>query len=320
MHDPILPDDLQAYFQSVRSVPERNARRAEDTRRIFLAEAAMLASPVSAPTGGRLNGPADIRKGRFVMVRLFGSLAVAAAIFFGGGAAVAGAQSSMPEDALYPVKLWSEDVRLSAADPSARMGLALQFADRRAEEILHQVDSGRTVSDSVVSRLLDEDDLALSIAAQSGAAAPAALEALRTRLEVHAEVLAYAELGLGPSADALLLRTRDQLRTLLRLLEGDLQDPSLRERILEQVRQRQGTNGEQDQGADASAVGNPALQTDEPAGPQGNGSATCMDPGSCAQADAGGQNDPGNGGNGSGTRDSSRPDATPTGGPHRNGR
>jgi|GEM_PF-5247389 len=206
----------------------------------------------------------------------------------GGGAVVAGAQEAMPEDALYPVKNWSEDIRLWAeGDPLSKMDLAMEFADRRAEEIVHGVDAGLPVADSLLARLMEQDDLALSIAAQAGdAEAPAALEMVRSRLEEHLRVLDYLQAGAEPNESALLLQTRQTIRQRLELLNGDLHDPQLRIRILEQVRDRENRpevtpagqtnqNGNEDAGqgtgSDAAQGSGGGSDTPQGSGPQADG-------------------------------------------------
>ncbi|MBN2083606.1 MAG: hypothetical protein JW748_00175 [Anaerolineales bacterium] len=247
----------------------------------------------------------------------------------GGGAVVVGAQEAMPEEALYPVKTWSEDVRLWAeGDSLAGMDLALQFADRRAAEIVHAMDADLTVKDAVIARLMEEDDLALSIAAQAGDAdAPAALDKVRTRLEEHVRVLDYLQAGAGPDESALLLQTRQEIRQRLELLNGDLRDPQLRVRILEQVQDRENRpevtpagqtnqNGNEDAGQGAgpdSAQGSGGgSDTPQGAGPQaegtpapggGNGQGSgqdpdCVCPTTCEEQRAGGD---GNGAGGNST-------------------
>lgn len=72
------------------------------------------------------------------MVTVLTSLVVVFSLLFGGaGATVYAAQGSMPDEALYGVKLLSEDVRLSlAGSTEAQIDLLMEYADRRNAEIL----------------------------------------------------------------------------------------------------------------------------------------------------------------------------------------
>jgi hypothetical protein len=289
MSDPIRDPDLEQYFQSIGAVPERDPARIEEGKRVFLEEARLAKTAVSKMPDSRLNLRTTFGKERIAMWKTAGALMIAiGALLGGGGAVVAGAQEAMPEDTLYPVKIWSEDVCLWAdGDPLSKMNLALEFADRRAEEIVHDADSNLPVADAILARLMEQDDLALTIAAQTGdAEAPAALEMVRTRLEEHLRVLDYLQAGAGPDESAQLLQTRQNIRQRLELLNGDLHDQQLRIRILEQVRDRENRpevtpagqtnqNGNEDagQGAGSDAAQGSGGGSDSPqgSGPQADG-------------------------------------------------
>jgi hypothetical protein len=289
MKDPNLDPDLEQYFRSVNDVPARKSARMEEGKKAFLDEARLVQAAVSNTRDSRLNQRTTFGKERIAMWKIAGSLLLAVGMLLGGGGAVvAGAQEAMPEDALYPVKTWSEDARLWAAgDGLPAMDLALQFADRRAEELVHEADTGLPVQDAVLLRLMDQDDLALSIAAQAGdSEAPVALEKVRTRFEEHVRVLDYLQVGTGPNESALLLQTRQNIRQRLELLNGDLNDPQVRARILEQVRDRENRpevtpagqtnqNGNEDAGQGAGSDGGQGAGggsgTPQGAGPQADG-------------------------------------------------
>jgi hypothetical protein len=185
------------------------------------------------------------------MIRIAGSILLALSLVAGGGGVtVAAAQESMPGDALYPVKLWSEDAYLAVTtDPQEDMNLALQFADRRAEEIVHLVAAGDPVANEVLLRMAQEDDMALGIAAGLGGEDSAeALEKVRERLEVHERVLTYA--GQGPSETALTLQVRDQIRQRLELFTQNQGDQNqLQEQIRLETQDQQQVNQPESQGA-----------------------------------------------------------------------
>ncbi len=137
-------------LQALKSTAARNEQKAAMGRARFLAEARELAKQqaakpvVSPPRSLRLKVWFDQvsspfrRKERYSMVTVLTSLVVVFSLLFGGaGATVYAAQDSMPNDALYGVKLLSEDVRLGLAGSTAeKIDLLLEFADRRNEEIL----------------------------------------------------------------------------------------------------------------------------------------------------------------------------------------
>ena len=71
------------------------------------------------------------------MFQLAMTVVLALALVFGGGATTAVlAQNAQPDDVLYGVKLWTEDVRLDLeSTPAEELELALEFANRRAAEV-----------------------------------------------------------------------------------------------------------------------------------------------------------------------------------------
>jgi hypothetical protein len=323
MKEPVIDPELDKFFQPVHAVPDRRSGREMEGKKAFLNEARLLEASVSKARDSRLNQRTTFGKERIAMWKIAGALLIAVGTLLGGGGAVAvGAQEAMPEDTLYPVKILSEDIRLWAdANPLSKMDLALEFADRRAEEIVHLVDSGLRVADSVLIRLMEQDDLALSIAAQAGdAEAPAALAMVRARIENHERLLESIQPGMGPSESAQLLKTRETMRQRLELLQGDLHDPQVRLRILEQVRDRENRpevtpagqtnqNGNEDAGQGAGAGSDPgqgggkqAEGTPVPGG--GNGEGQGLDATCECQNVCGGQ---GAGGNGNGPNDETSP-------------
>lgn len=97
---------------------------------------------------------------------------IALAFILLGGVAVASA-SSLPEGALYPVKLAMEDLQLAAApSPQARMRLEMHFADRRLEEVETAVRQGRVESaqrglalyEERIAKLLDRAESTSTVA------------------------------------------------------------------------------------------------------------------------------------------------------------
>jgi len=66
-------------------------------------------------------------------------------VIIGGGSTVFAASSSMPDSALYPVKLATEQVQLAVTpSDSGKAELNATFADRRAEEIAYLASKGDT--------------------------------------------------------------------------------------------------------------------------------------------------------------------------------
>ena len=75
------------------------------------------------------------------------AFALAVVAFFGGtSATVYAAQDSLPDQGLYPVKLWIEDSLLALTiSPPARLSTILDFADRRVAEMQGLVSAWKPV-------------------------------------------------------------------------------------------------------------------------------------------------------------------------------
>ncbi len=138
------------HLRALKDTPSRNEHKAALGRARFLAEAGTLAKKkglnpiVSSSLPLRLkewfeqvSSPIR-RKERYSMFTVLTSMVVVFSMLFGGaGITVYAAQDSMPDDALYGVKLLSEDVRLGLAGSTAeKIDLLVEYADRRSEEIL----------------------------------------------------------------------------------------------------------------------------------------------------------------------------------------
>ena len=101
---------------------------------------------------------------------MFGTLGtvllIVSLVLGSGGVTVAAAQASMPDQALYPVKTWSEAVRVRLAEKEqTQLQLALELANRRAEEMHVMLRAGEAPPEAVQTRLQAELDHALQLAA-----------------------------------------------------------------------------------------------------------------------------------------------------------
>src|SRR5207237_8167470 len=91
--------------------------------------------------------------------RVVVSMGLAAAILAGGGATVAAASSALPGDALYPVKLFRENVQLAFSSGTTEGLKRLQFARTRLHEIKGLETRGSRNSDLYIATLDRMDSL-----------------------------------------------------------------------------------------------------------------------------------------------------------------
>jgi hypothetical protein len=122
-------------------------------------------------------------------------LVLVLAVMLGGvGVTTAAAQSSLPNEALYPVKLLVEEVQLAlASTPSAQLEVQLDQAQQRVREMVQLTDRGAGIPQEVPARLQTRLQAVLQIAAQ------------------------LDDQQLQPALESIQLRTQDQLREMDRL-------------------------------------------------------------------------------------------------------
>jgi hypothetical protein len=149
----------------------------------------------------------------------FAALIVILVLFFGGSVgAVYAAQDALPGDALYPLKLWSEETRLDlASDPDAEIDLLMQFVQARVNEMNELAGQGIVSPAETQERAEQQIRTALELAAgMDDEPMQAALLRIRTQLEARNESLAEG--------------TPEQIRTLFRAqllrVEDGLTDPA----------------------------------------------------------------------------------------------
>ena len=133
------------------------------------------------------------------MAALAIKLVLVLAVMLGGaGVTAVAAQSSLPNEALYPVKLLVEDVQLSLASTSdAQIDVQLAQAQQRVREMVQLTDRGVAIPNDVPARLQTRLQAALQIAAQ------------------------LDDQHMPPALDRIQLRTQDQLREMDRLQQHD---------------------------------------------------------------------------------------------------
>jgi hypothetical protein len=183
---PIEPQ-LAALLDTLLMVPPRDPQAASHGRAAFLAEAAQRKSSVASAGGARSRWFLGAQSAFAAVLRPAWALVIVlATIAFGGATVVFAAQGSLPDEPLYPVKVWSEDAQLSLANNSdARLNLLIEFTQRRKAELDALQARQMQPSPRFYERFGDQVDAALSL---SGADAilqdddRAELESLRDQI------------------------------------------------------------------------------------------------------------------------------------------
>jgi hypothetical protein len=186
-----------------------------------------------------------LRKEKKAMVNILVTLLVALGLVFGGGgAALAASQSAMPDEALYPVKTWSEQVQLQlAGDDEEKIQLMNAFTNRRMEEIRTMLQAGKQIPEPVMTRLEQQLQYMLRLAAgQSEDKSEQALLQIRNQLQNQTQLMQQLQLGEGAAEGGMAQeRVRSMLELHLGQAEGGLQDPQwLQQQIQMQQQQQNG--------------------------------------------------------------------------------
>ena len=226
-----IPDEqasrVIALIQKLLPIPERRPRAMEDGMAGFLAEAASLDPIVSVPAERRHSEWKSIfsRKAPLKMSTIATVLAIFTMLFGGTSATVYAAQGSLPDQALYGVKLASEDVRADlTTNNQSRMNLMMTYAGRRLQEAQQLAAQGKSIPATVWERMDGQYYTALRMAAGLNDAQ------LRQQLpRMHdwmtANLATLAQLSNDPRYHDDVSRVQATYQNYLQLVSGGMMDP-----------------------------------------------------------------------------------------------
>jgi hypothetical protein len=118
------------------------------------------------------------------MINILFAVLFALGLITSGGVTVAASQTAAPEDLLYPVRVWSEDARITVADPGTAAELAYQFAEKNMLQIATKLASGEKVEEAQMIRTEYLFEKALQSALnQPDDKAIASMVSIQTRLQ-----------------------------------------------------------------------------------------------------------------------------------------
>ncbi len=210
-----LDTKLEESLKGLQDVPDRDTNAALRGRNLFLAEARDLKHNVTPASKRRhsiwmqkFQSILPFRKeGIPVLTQVISALLILTTLLGGAGAGtVFAAQSSMPDDLLYPIKTWSENARLElATSPEKDIDLLLEFADRRVDEMLALENEGSDIPDPLLTQLQTHLELAAQLCDQTS-------DPLQSRLQIRQALMTQQMLLAKAPEDILMLRTRDMLQ------------------------------------------------------------------------------------------------------------
>ena len=216
--DPQLADLLA----ELKSVPERDPRAAARGKNKFLAEA------VSLSEKRRHSGWMTIfYQNKKFAVNLIGSTLAIIGLLFTGTVTVAAAQDDLPMEALYQIKLFSEDAQLWLnTDPATEVDLLMQQAQTRTEEMAALNGMSVIPPAALGTRTQDRINQALQVTATlNEKEVTDTLLIIRERLQTQDQLLSQLKDGSCVDCEPIVARTRAMLHTQQAEVENGLNDP-----------------------------------------------------------------------------------------------
>jgi len=211
---------VQERLDVLMEVPE------PDPRVVARARARFLAQAVSADEFQRHNGWKSIfRKEQFAM-NILVSVLVIVGLLAGGGMTVNAAQNDLPNEPLYGVKTWSENVSLQFQNnPEAKVERLMELTQTRIQEMTHLIESGQTPPDQVRLRLEQHLQQAFQVCSNmDDAALDRTLLQLRDQLQQHERDMQNLQVHAGQDALPILERTRTMLQIRLQVADDGMQN------------------------------------------------------------------------------------------------
>jgi hypothetical protein len=238
---------LARQLDLIKVVQERNPQSAARGRAAFLAEAQNVARAVSPVEKRRLNEWMHPIQSIFDRSKkehspMFATLAtilfILTLVLGGGGVTMAAAQPSLPDQPLYEVKLWSEELRAAlATSPQSELQLALERTDRRSTEVGAMLATGKIPPEAVQQAWQDQIELTLHLSLeQPEAAIQAALTRVQEQLRAQLQSIQQIRLNEASPEWAVQARLQAMLRERLAWADIGLTDPV---RLREQFRQQE---------------------------------------------------------------------------------
>jgi hypothetical protein len=234
-------------FATLEATPPLDPRTAASEKAKFLIQGEELRKGY-IPGTGNVDDQRDygISMGLFRkrnMSLLKGLVAALIVLIFliGSSLTVYAAQDKLPGDSLYPLKLISEDIRLSLThSPQAKLDITLNFTNRRVDEITHLLETGNPVPAQASDRFQGELESALQIASKmEDKQMQNALSDIKGHAENQGKTIQELISQLPDQAEPAIMHLQERLREQVTLSTIGENDPqTYRVEIRERQRRR----------------------------------------------------------------------------------
>lgn len=148
-------------------------------------------------------------------------------LFFGGSVTMAAAQDDLPTEALYQVRLMSEDAKVwLAPNPEAKIERLMEQAQIHLEEMTTLASQGVNPPAELTVRVQDRIREALRLTSELGDEDMIkALEQIQARLQLQERLMTQAQDGDCAECAPILQQTRDMLQIHLNQVEDGITTP-----------------------------------------------------------------------------------------------
>lgn len=279
--------DLISRLAELKSVPPRDPHTAANGRARYLADVAKTLPPVS-PAGVKRHKDWSVFSGKeqYAMKAVI-SIVVALVMLVGGGVTVAAAQDDLPDQALYPVKTLTEDVRLWLnTDPTTEVDILMDLVATRVRELNDMVALGKTPPAGVTSRMEKHIQQAIHTAARmDGEAMQGALIQIHTNLRLQQQVMQVLQIQAGGDADHIMTQATLMMENRIRMVETGITDPQCFQNTVRQEAEshagQEGTSPHENQFSGTDIPGGSGAQGEGSSfgaygTPQGSGTPRCL--------------------------------------------
>ncbi|MFO8036277.1 MAG: DUF5667 domain-containing protein [Anaerolineales bacterium] len=223
---------LQEFLEALKEhTPERDLQRAAQTRAKFLAEVETGQRKKSTPWfAGILETISSVQiQWNRRLATAIASVLIAIALTFGAvGGTVYASQDSLPDQTLYALKTFTEDVQLWLADsPQEKINLLAEFTNRRVEEVSVLSEQGKEIPPATLSRLEGHTENMLQLSAEvSEENQTQSLTRIRNALQVHEKIISRLAKKETGKAGQVLARVQEKLQAKILLAEEGMADPA----------------------------------------------------------------------------------------------
>jgi hypothetical protein len=239
MRNDELDSNLKNRLDKLKQVPERSPQAMARGKSNFLRQAVSLKADQRQSGWINILFPTISTKELLPMLKPIMIVILVISILFGGTAGtVYAAQGSMPDQPLYQVKTWSEDLLLLVTrSAQSQLEQNLNFADRRIVEIANLQAAGIPIPQQVQTRLQNQLNQALNLAAgMEDQQMVMELERIRLRVEAQLQMMTMLMAGDSNSPDPVMAMIQTSLQQQLQLAtRGETDGQGFRIQIQNQI-------------------------------------------------------------------------------------